>query len=176
MTFSALPNISRAGYSLTLAYKKNISFFSPWSYGYMGSISGYWDLEKLPSFQNVSATEKTLYTTTVRGSLSRLRKSLGAVDYEQGFDWKVWVQGNYVADQFFPSLFSTLDVGFLLPLKNSSFWIKTAAGQGFAEGLTPSAISILAVLVLITWTLKAEGDNSTGYLGFPRPRYRPGGW
>ncbi|MHC1706404.1 MAG: YncE family protein [Bacteroidales bacterium] len=128
---------SRAGYSLTASYKKSVNFYAPWNYGYGFSVSGYWDLERLPGFQNIPATEKTLYTTMARGSLSYLRKSLGATDYEQGFDWKVWIQGNYVAEQFFPSMFSTFDLGFLMPWKNSSFWIKTAVGQGFAERMNP---------------------------------------
>ena len=73
----------------------------------------------------------------VRGNLSRLRKSLGATDYEKGFDWRVYLQGNYVGSEFFPSVFSTFDLGFLLPWKNSSFWIKTAGGEGFAERDNP---------------------------------------
>lgn len=129
--------LSRAGYSLTISYKKDLPFFPPWKYGYSASLSGYWDLEKLPGFQEINATEKKLYTATVSGSIGHLRKSLGAISDEQGFLWKVWLQGNYVASKFFPSVFSTFDFGFLLPWKNSTFWVKTAAGQGFAERLNP---------------------------------------
>ncbi|MEI6577315.1 MAG: hypothetical protein WCO63_14150 [Bacteroidota bacterium] len=129
--------LSRAGYSLTLTYKKSFSLFTPLNYGYAISTSGYWNLEQLPGYQNIAATEKTLYTAMVRGNLSRLRKSLGATDYEKGFDWRVYLQGNYVGSEFFPSVFSTFDLGFLLPWKNSSFWIKTAGGEGFAERDNP---------------------------------------
>ncbi|MCX6270067.1 MAG: hypothetical protein NTU44_02405, partial [Bacteroidetes bacterium] len=129
--------LSRAGYSVSLSYSTDITQLSPFKYGYSVNAAVYGDLEKLPDYQEIAATEKTMYSTVVSYRMSSLRKSLGGIEPEQGYDWKIYGQGLYVGKQFFPKIFTKLDLGVLLPMKNSAFWLKTAAGEGFAQRDNP---------------------------------------
>lgn len=57
--------------------------------------------------------------------MSRLRHTLGGVDYEKGYRWSVSGSSYYARQEFFPSLISNQDLGFLIPvIRNTSFWIR----------------------------------------------------
>ncbi len=129
--------LSRAGYSYGASFSRDITYMTPFKYGYSFQASHYGDLESMPEFQDVRATESNMSTATISYRQSFIRKSLGAIDAEQGYDWRIYGQGVYVGDHFFPKIFSRFDLGFLLPMKNSSFWVRTAAGNGFAERDNP---------------------------------------
>ncbi len=132
------PNrLSRAGYSVNAAYNREVFHLTPLKYGYTISAATYGDLESLPEFQNVSATEDKMHSVMLSFRMSYLRKSLGATEDEQGYEWRLYGQGVAVGDQFFPKLFSRFDLGFLLPWRNATLWFKTAAGMGFAERNNP---------------------------------------
>ena len=64
---------------------------------------------------------------------SYLRKSLGSIEPEQGYDWNVFAFTSFAKQTFYPQLINNFDLGFLLPLRNSSLWFRTSAGQSFGE-------------------------------------------
>jgi hypothetical protein len=56
---------------------------------------------------------------------------LGAVENEKGSAWNVNARLNYTGPTRFPMLWGGYDRGFLMPLRNSSLWIRTSAGRAF---------------------------------------------
>ena len=62
-----------------------------------------------------------------------MKRSLGAVDGEEGISTSLNGQSSFVRGSTFPRIHATLDYGFLLPLDHSSVWFRTAAGYGFGD-------------------------------------------
>jgi hypothetical protein len=61
-----------------------------------------------------------------------VKRSIGAVDDEKGIRWLVDYTGNLVNGQTIPQVRGELDLGWALPLPNSSIWLRSAGG--FANG------------------------------------------
>ncbi|HPE87237.1 MAG: hypothetical protein WC151_02570 [Bacteroidales bacterium] len=120
--------VSRKGYSLIASYHNYIRFHKPLTIDYKISGGMYGGLERMPGYQNITASSSELYLLMGNLHISHLRKSLGAVEPEQGFDWNVYVSGIYASNNLYPQLFTSLDAGVLLPLRNTSFWLRNAAG------------------------------------------------
>lgn len=129
---------SRAGYSLSLGYHKNMTRRSPFEWHYGFDISHYGDLEVLPEFQNIGTPLKSFQGLSINIGLSKLRTSLGGVDDEKGYLWEL-TANNYVADgSTYPSLISEQSIGWLLPvMRNTSFWIRNSIGQAFGVKTSP---------------------------------------
>ena len=70
---------------------------------------------------------------TINYHKSYLRKSLGAIEPEQGYDWNVYAYTSFAKETFYPQLINNFDFGFLLPLRNSSLWFRTSLGQSFGD-------------------------------------------
>ncbi len=125
--------VSRAGYAFTLRYQKVLRHFRPTTMDFFVQLGAYGDLEKLPSYQNIEAPYKNMYTGTASFHYSHLRKSIGAIEPEQGFEWTIYTY-NYLANQtFYPHIVSNQDIGCLLPLRNTTFWLRTSLGQSFGK-------------------------------------------
>lgn len=128
---------SRAGYSVTAKYHKLINRLSPSKTELNIRLSAYGDLETLPSYQNIESDFRNLYIGIVNYHKSYLRKSLGAIEPEQGYDWNVYAYTSFATSAseqaFYPQLINNFDLGFLLPLRNSSIWFRTSVGQSFGE-------------------------------------------
>ena len=124
---------SRAGYSLSAKYYKLIDRFSPGKTDFYVKLSAYGDLETLPFYQNIASDYRNLYVGTINFHKSYLRKSLGAIEPEQGYDWNVFAFTSFAKETFYPQLINNFDLGFLLPLRNSSLWFRTSVGQSFGE-------------------------------------------
>ncbi|MCK9203691.1 MAG: hypothetical protein M0P58_04540 [Bacteroidales bacterium] len=124
---------SRAGYSLSARYYKLFNRFSPSKTDFYVKLTAYGDLETLPFYQNVASDYRNLYMATINYHKSYLRKSLGAIEPEQGYDWNVYAYTSFARQTFYPQVINNFDVGFLLPLRNSSLWFRTSAGQSFGE-------------------------------------------
>ena len=122
---------SRAGYSLTARYHKIINRFTPGKTEFSVRVTAYGDLETLPDYQNIQSDYKNLYVGVFNFHRSWLRKSLGAIEPEQGYDWNAWALTSLAGNTFYPQLISNFDFGFLLPMRNSSLWFRTSAGQSF---------------------------------------------
>jgi hypothetical protein len=124
---------SRAGYAFSVKYYKVFNRFSPQKTDFYIKLTAYGDLQTLPSYQNVASDYKELYVATINYHKSYLRKSLGAIEPEQGYDWSVYAYTSFARATFYPQLINNFDVGFLLPMRNSSLWFRTSAGQSFGE-------------------------------------------
>ena len=124
---------SRAGYSLSAKYYKLFNRLSPTKTDFYVKLTAYGDLETLPFYQNIASDYRELYVATINYHKSFLRKSLGSIEPEQGYDWNVFAFTSFAKETFYPQLINNFDVGFLLPLRNSSLWFRTSAGQSFGE-------------------------------------------
>ena len=124
---------SRAGYSVSAKYYKLFGHFAPSKTDLYVKLTAYGDLETLPFYQNISSDYRNLYVATLNFHKSYLRKSLGAIEPEQGYDWSVYGYSSFARETFYPQLINNFDFGFLLPLRNTSLWFRTSAGQSFGE-------------------------------------------
>ena len=127
---------SRKGNSLKLSFGKKISREKPISLDL--SLSGYWGLERLPNYQNIDATFDRFYNGSISLSDSKTRKSLGAVDEEQGYRWDAGVNANFVNGQLFPRAHANLHTGIMF-IKHAPFWLRTSIGNSFADREDPQA-------------------------------------
>ncbi len=80
-------------------------------------------------------------------SFKNLRASLGAVEPERGYKWKVNTTANTVrfrqtghaAWRTFPMGYAGLDLGAPLPIRHSSLWLRSAAGYSPGDRAEPFA-------------------------------------
>lgn len=129
---------SRKGYGANVGYERTIIHDPPKSLEWSAGLSGYGGLERLPDYQNVSTSPgfDKLLAGDVRLAYKNLRSSIGASDYEKGVRWSLegatngvrFVRGGDAAWRGFPFVEGTFDAGVPLPIKNSSFWLRNAAG------------------------------------------------
>ncbi len=124
---------SRAGYAVSGKYYKLFNHFSPEKTDFYIKITAYGDLETLPSYQNIASDYRNLYVATINYHKSCLRKSLGAIEPEQGYDWNVYAYTSFAKQIFYPQLINNFDFGFLLPIRNTSLWFRTSVGQSFGD-------------------------------------------
>jgi len=123
--------VSRAGYMLFGAYHDFfVNMKKPLQFDYTLSAAMYGDLDALPAYQNVDVKVNKLYTAQAEIHYSLTRKTHGAIEPEAGIETNLILDGSYVDNEFFPRGMLTLDYGFLLPMRNSSFWLRSAAGIG----------------------------------------------
>jgi hypothetical protein len=131
--------VSRKGYSLSVQYSAYLLYERPRSLELTLSASGYGGLERLPEYQNIASSfERYL---TLRGRLDYLdqRRSLGAVEYEEGWIGRLASVNNLIPGSFIPLLYANLDYGFLLPIDHSSLWLRASAGHSFGKREEPFA-------------------------------------
>ena len=119
---------SRRGYSASLERSKNLIFDDPRTMDIDLGIAGYWDLERLPDYQNVATAVDEFYSVWGDLTYENMDASLGAVEQEKGIRWALSPSGTYVREKFYPALVATLDGGLPLPLNHTSLWLRTAAG------------------------------------------------
>ncbi len=124
---------SRAGYAISAKYSKIFSRMAPGKTDFYVKLTAYGDLETLPFYQNIASDYTELYVGTINFHKSYLRKSLGAVEPEQGYDWNVYAYTSFARETFYPQLINNFDFGFLMPLRNTALWFRTSVGQSFGE-------------------------------------------
>jgi hypothetical protein len=78
--------------------------------------------------QNVPTNFTRLWTGEVGLHYTNVKRSLGAVDDEKGITWALLYDVNQVNGQVIPQFLGNFDLGFPLPLKHSSIWLRSAAG------------------------------------------------
>ncbi len=126
------------GEALELLYRKSLIFDEPnRTMDYSVLLAGYFNLERLPDYQNVLASFNRLFSLTLNYNYKYQRASLGAVDYEQGFQWQSYLSSSYVNERLYPRLYTNLDLGFPLPLRHSSIWLRSSFGRSFANRQNP---------------------------------------
>ena len=130
---------SRKGYSFGIGYHKSLIFDRPRNVTLDVEATYYGGLDRLPNFQNVVAPVEEILNLEAALSYSNLRKSLGAVDDEKGFSWDLVGVVDQVSGETIPRILGNLDVGFALPLRHSSIWLRTSAGGVSGDREDPNA-------------------------------------
>ncbi len=130
---------SRKGYSLGVQYSNTLYYNKPKILDYTLKLAGYSGLERLPDFQNIAIAYDRFLSFGAKLNYSYLLKTLGAVEYEKGINWRVLNQTNYVNSRLFPRFYANLDYGFLLPMSHSSIWLRSSAGYSVGDRDEPLA-------------------------------------
>jgi WD40 repeat protein len=131
--------VGRRGYALTVEKSKNLIHDSDRTLDWTTNLSGYSGLDKLPDYQNIVATHTQVVAASSTLAYSNLQKSLGAIEDESGVQWKVYAELDDTFPKLFPQIRGDYARGFLLPLRNSSLWLRTSAGRTFGNESDPFA-------------------------------------
>ena len=131
--------VSRKGEAASVSYHQYLIFERPRTFEYTVSTAWYGGLDTLPDYQNIRAPFRQYETASGRLDYRDLRKTIGAVDDEYGFQWTATTTANHVTGRFFPQLYGTYNRGFLLPMEHSSIWIRSSAGKSFGDRNNPFA-------------------------------------
>jgi hypothetical protein len=129
---------SREGGLVSLKYQGFINQNrSPEIFDYSISAGYLFDLQTLPQYQNISINADRLIATNFTLNYNVLRKSLGAVEYESGVDYKFHLSNEYVDNSNFFQIFGSAAFGSLLPIRNSSIWLRLFGGKSFGADSSP---------------------------------------
>ncbi len=125
--------VSRRGYAAKIEHTRNLIYDTPRTLDLVWSLAGYGGMERLPDYQNVVATYSRFASGRVGLRYARMQRSLGAVDDESGVKWQAGSRANYAGRDFFPQLFANYERAFLLPIRNSSLWVRGSGGQSWGD-------------------------------------------
>lgn len=128
---------SRAGDAVSVGYRHSFIYDPPRQLDLDMEFAYYTGLDTLPTAQEVSTTFDTLATFNTELSYTNTTRSLGAVDHEKGWRWRLAFGADHANGEVFPSIRGGIDVGAPLPLPNSSIWLYTAAGTVGGERNSP---------------------------------------
>jgi hypothetical protein len=131
--------LSRKGQSATIEYEKTLIYDSPRQLDLHLDLSHYMNMDQLPRYQNIDVTFDDLTTLAAGLSYTHVRKSLGAVDDEKGFKWRVIGGASHVDGDTIPKFFGNFDFGFALPWGHSSIWLRNSAGVAIGDVDDPFA-------------------------------------
>jgi hypothetical protein len=131
--------VSRKGDSLDIGHSNFLIFDTPRTLELGWNVAGYGGMDRLPDYQNVVATYRSLLQANLGLKYSFLERSQGAVDEERGTQAGLFTQLNYAGSKALPRFWATYDRGKLLPLRNSSLWLRSSAGKSFGNTTNPFA-------------------------------------
>lgn len=158
--------VGRRGFGLVGEKKKNFVHDSERTLDLTMDLAGYSGLDRLPDYQNVTAS----HTRFVRGAAalaySDLQRSLGAIEDESGVQWNVNAQMDATFPRRFPRVWGEYSRGFLLPLRNSSLWIRSSAGGAFGDENDPFANFYFGAFGN-NWVDKGDFSRYREYYSFP---------
>jgi WD40 repeat protein len=158
--------VGRRGFGLIGEKKKNLIHDSDRTLDLTTDLAGYSGLDRLPDYQNVTAS----HTQFVRGATalaySNLQKSLGAIEDESGVQWDLNAQIDDTFPKCFPRVWGEYSRGFLLPLRNSSLWIRSSAGGAFGDENDPFANFYFGAFGN-NWVDKGDFSRYREYYSFP---------
>jgi hypothetical protein len=158
--------VGRRGFGLIGEKKKNFIHDSERTLDLTINLAGYSGLDRLPGYQNVTAT----HTRFVRGAAglaySDLQSSLGAIEDESGVQWNLNAQMDATFPKRFPRVWGEYSRGFLLPLRNSSLWIRSSAGGAFGDENDPFANFYFGAFGN-NWVDKGDFSRYREYYSFP---------
>ena len=114
----------------------------------------------------MTASHPQFLSATAALAYQDFEKSLGAVEDEKGVAWNVNARMNYTFPKAFPRLWAGYDRGFLLPLRNSSLWLRSSAGRTFGN-----ASDVLSSFYFggfgNNWVDKGDFSRYREYYSFP---------
>ena len=158
--------VGRRGFGLIGEKKKTLIYDSDRTLNLTMNMAGYSGLDRLPDYQNVVASHTRVVSGTTSLAYSNMRKSLGAIEDESGVQWNVNAQLNDTFPKLFPLVWGGYDRGFLLPLRNSSVWIRSSAGRAWGEQTDPFANFYFGAFGN-NWIDKGEISRYREYYSFP---------
>lgn len=158
--------VGRRGFGLIGEKKKNLVHDSDRTLDLDLNLAGYSGLDRLPDYQNVTASHSQIVRGTGSLAYSNLQKSLGAIEDESGVQWTVNAQLNDTFPKLFPLVWGEYDRGFLLPLRNSSLWIRSSAGKAWGDNNDPLANFYFGAFGN-NWIDKGEISRYREYYSFP---------
>ncbi len=106
--------VGRKGQSASVGYERTLIYDEPRVMDIEIDLSHYVNFDRLPRYQNVNVTFDELTTFTASPELFKRRKSLGAVDDEKGYEWRIVGSDSYVNGDNIPKFFGNFDFGFAL--------------------------------------------------------------
>jgi hypothetical protein len=130
---------SRKGQSATLEYDKTLIYDQPRQLDLKLGLSHFMNMDQLPRYQNIDVAFDDMTTLHADLNYSHVRKSLGAVDDEKGFKWRVITAATNVDGDNIPKVFGNFDFGFALPWSHSSIWLRNSAGLAIGDVDDPFA-------------------------------------
>ena len=140
---------SQKGYAYGLGYRRLLIRDEPRRLEMSLSGDGVGDLERLPSHQNVSTSAG--FDKLLHGQIGlhyeNLRASIGAADKETGVSWDLNAHTQGVRNltstggiwRGFPKFTGELDLGAPVLMRNSSLWLRSAAGYSPGDAEEPFA-------------------------------------
>lgn len=158
--------VGRRGFGLVGEKKKNLVQDSDRTLDLTLNLEGYSGLDRLPNYQNVTATHTKFVGATAGLAYSNLQRSLGAIEDESGVQWNVNGQLNATFPKLFPQVWGEYARGFLLPLRNSSLWIRSSAGGAFGDAGDPFANFYFGAFGN-NWVDKGNFSRYREYYSFP---------
>lgn len=158
--------MSRKGYSLAIQYHNYFIDEKPNFLEYNIQLAGYWDLERLPDYQNIAVTFDEFYVGSAELRYEDLRKTIGRVEPEKGLIWSLKSFNSYVRSKMYPLVNANLDYGILLPIDHSSIWLRSSIGYSFGEREESFANFYFGGFGN-NWVDHAEIDRYREYYSFP---------
>ena len=131
------------GYSAELGWHKSLIYDTPRELMLELDTAFYGGLDQVPGYQNVASPYDKLWSTQAELHYSNVRSSLGHVDDEKGHTWEIVAANNYVNSQAIPQIRGAFDIGFALPIRHSSIWLRTDAGYAHGDADDPFAYLLL---------------------------------
>jgi hypothetical protein len=125
--------MSRKGNRFFVGFEKTLLYDEPRRLEFKTELNHYSDMDALPRYQNVPVTFDKLTTFGAILEYTHVRKSLGAVDDEKGFTWRLGATADHVDGDTIPKILGEFDFGFALPWRHSSIWLRNAAGIAFGD-------------------------------------------
>jgi hypothetical protein len=130
---------SRKGSSVRITYRSYWTFKEPETLEFNTFLGGFWGLERLPDYQNVSVSYDKFYSLNATLRYSLLTRSLGATEEEQGLQWELGSLNDEVQGTLYPKVYASAAIGTLLPIDHSSVWLRGSAGYAHGDQLEPVA-------------------------------------
>jgi hypothetical protein len=130
---------SREGWSGYVQYERPLIYAPPQTMSVVAKVAYFGDLDSLPNFQNVPSPTDKLGEAQVGLEYKHPRASVGHVDDETGVLWSLLTHVYEAEGEFTPSLLGKFDVGWQLPMRHSSLWLRTGAGMASGERDDPLA-------------------------------------
>ncbi len=127
------------GYSAEVGWKRTLLHDKPRELVFEIDGTAFGGLEQVPGFQNISSPYSKLFSARALLHDSNVRSSLGHVDDEKGYSWELVAAANYVNEDLIPIFRGSFDVGFALPIRNSSIWLRSDAGYASGDSDNPFA-------------------------------------
>jgi hypothetical protein len=127
------------GYSAEVGWTKTLLFDKPRKMGLEIDAAAFGGLDQVPGYQNIPSPYSELFSARVRLDYSNVRSSLGHVDVEKGHTWELVAASNYVNGNLIPFARGSFDIGFALPIRHSSVWLRSDAGYAYGDVEDPFA-------------------------------------